>query len=266
MNGIELLAARFAQVKQRGEKALIAYITAGDPSLETTAKLVASLDQAGADIIEMGVPFSDPVADGPVIQRAVNRALANGTTLAGILDLAANLTNKVATPLVLMSYYNPILQYGLDQFCHDAARAGVAGIIVPDLPLEEAGPILAASELAGLAWIPLVAPTTDGQRLARIAAAGSGFVYCVTVTGITGTTQDVTGEIGRIAKEVRSLTELPVAAGFGIGTPEQAAAVARYCDAVVVGSAFVKLVEKQGKDSMKVVSELASQLKQALKG
>lgn len=265
MNGTEKLAAKFKEVKEKGEKALITYITAGDPNLETTARLVRGLEQAEADIIELGVPFSDPVADGPVIQRASTRSLLGGTSVTKILAMAAGLKDQVTVPLVLMSYYNPILQYGLVKFCSDAVQSGVAGIIVPDLPMEEAGELLESCCGAGLAFIPLVAPTSPKSRLARIADGGQGFIYCVTVTGITGTQQSVTGEIARMSGEIRELTDLPLAAGFGIATPEQAEAVAHYCDAVVVGSAFVKLVESQGEDSLDDVVKLTRQLKQALR-
>ncbi|SHF07487.1 tryptophan synthase subunit alpha [Desulforamulus putei] len=264
MTGVQQLAEKFALLKKRSEKALVTYITAGDPDMQTTGRLVLAMDRAGADIIELGVPFSDPSADGPVIQRASTRALRNHTNPAGILKLVEEVREKVKTPLVLMSYYNPILQYGLNAFCADAARAGVAGLIIPDLPVEEAGPLITEADKVGLALIPLAAPTSNRHRLAKITAAARGFIYCVTVTGITGTRQDVTGEIARLAGQVREFTDLPIVAGFGIATTDQAAAVARYCDGVVVGSALVRLVEEQGEDSLQSVAGLTRQLKGVL--
>lgn len=264
MTGVQQLAEKFALLKEGGQKALVTYITAGDPNLQTTGRLISAMDRAGADIIELGIPFSDPSADGPVIQRASTRALGSGTTPAGILKLVAEVRGSVTAPLVLMSYYNPILQYGLNAFCLDAARAGVAGLIIPDLPVEEAGPLINEADKVGLAVIPLVAPTSNRDRLAKVTAAARGFIYCVTVTGITGTRQDVTAEIDRLSAQVMEFTELPVVAGFGIATPDQAAAVARYCDGVVVGSALVRLVEEQAEDSIQSVAGLTGQLKAAL--
>ena len=264
MTGIERLNQTFATLIKRREKALITYLVAGDPDLKTTAKHIEAMAQAGADVIELGVPFSDPSADGPVIQRASARALSKGTHLADILRMVSEARQRVALPLIFMSYYNPILQYGLTRFCQDAAQAGVDGVIIPDLPVEEAGPLAAAASLKGLAIIPLAAPTSTRQRLAKIAALAQGFIYCVTVTGITGTKQVVTGEITGLARQIKELTELPVVAGFGIATPEQAVAVAQHCDGVVVGSALVRLVEELGENSPRAVADLTRQLKEAL--
>ncbi|ABO48803.1 tryptophan synthase, alpha chain [Desulforamulus reducens MI-1] len=264
MTGVEKINATFNKVREKHEKALVTYVTAGDPDLKTTGRLICSMDRAGADIIEIGIPFSDPSADGPVIQRASARALKEGTNPPAILELVKEVKEQVLAPLILMSYYNPILQYGLLEFCRDAANAGAAGLIVPDLPLEESTELLLAAGQVGLALIPLVAPTTNRRRLARITAAAQAFVYCVTVTGITGTSQNVTGEIEELSKEVREATELPMVAGFGIASPEQAVKVAKYCDGVVVGSALVKLVETHQEDSLEPVANLTRQLKQAL--
>ncbi|CCO09292.1 tryptophan synthase subunit alpha [Desulforamulus hydrothermalis] len=264
MNGVERLAATFEALKKRRQKALVTYITAGDPDLAATEKLVSAMDRAGADIIELGVPFSDPSADGPVIQRAAARALARQTTPADILRLAAKLNKTVRAPLVLMSYYNPVLQYGLKDFCLQAAGAGVAGLIIPDLPPEEAEPLLGEADKAGLAIIPLAAPTGHRRRFAKIAAVARGFIYAVTVTGITGTGQNVTAEIAGLAKRIREFTDLPILAGFGIATAEQAAAVAGCCDGVVVGSALVRLVEEQGTAGIPAVTGLVRSLKEAV--
>ncbi|GAB6157923.1 tryptophan synthase subunit alpha [Desulfotomaculum varum] len=264
MNGVERLAAAFKALKKRQQKALVTYITAGDPDLAVTGRLVSAMDGAGADIIELGVPFSDPSADGPVIQRAAARALAHQTTPADILRLVAELKNKVQAPIVLMSYYNPVLQYGLRDFCLHSAEAGVAGLIIPDLPPEEALPLLGEADKAGLAIIPLAAPTSHRRRLARVAAVARGFIYAVTVTGITGTRQDVTTEIAGLAKRIREFTDLPVLAGFGIATAEQAATVAGCCDGVVVGSALVRLVEEQGAAGIPAVAGFVRSLKEAM--
>lgn len=264
MTGVDRLTERFFKLKQKREKALVTYITAGDPNLATTANLVVAMDKAGADIIELGVPFSDPVADGPVIQRASVRALKNGSSLRGILDMVAELSLKVSAPLVLMTYYNPVLQYGLKDFCLQAVEAGVAGVIVPDLPAEEMYELVAFSKPVGLALIPLVAPTTSKERLNKATAEGSGFIYCVTVTGITGTAQNIMGDIARLAEEVGQCSPLPAVAGFGIATPEQASMVAKHCDGVVVGSALVKMVEEKGADSLADVFDFTARLKQAL--
>lgn len=255
----------FAGLKARREKGLVTYITAGDPDLSTTAGLVQAMDRAGADIIELGVPFSDPVADGPVIQRAASRALSGGVTLGKILDLVAGLRQKVAAPLILMGYYNPILQYGLAEFSRDAAAAGVDGVIVPDLPADEAGPLREATgDRIGV--VPLVAPVTGDDRLALVSSLARGFIYCITVTGITGTSQDVTRDIADLSRRVRAHSSLPLAAGFGISTPAQAAQVARHYDAVVVGSAIVKLIEAHGADSISAVTDLVRGLKTGLTG
>lgn len=264
MTGKEKLAAKFNQLNQKGEKALITFITAGDPDLPNTVKLISTLKGAGADIIELGVPFSDPVADGPVIQRASARSLAAGTNLRQIIQMVADVSDEVKLPLVLMSYYNPILQYGLARFCSDAANAGLAGIIIPDLPFEESRELISYTEKTGLAYIPLVTPTTNRARLELILSSGSGFVYCVTVTGVTGTSQDITGGISQLAQGVRALTGLPIVAGFGIATPQQAYMVAEHCDGVVVGSALVKLVEEMGDNSFYTLAAFTQQLKQAL--
>lgn len=264
MTGIERLYQTFTTLKKRREKALITYLVAGDPDLKATARQIEVMAQAGADIIEVGIPFSDPSADGPVIQRASARALSQGTQLAAVLQVVSEVRQRVTIPLIFMSYYNPILQYGLTRFCQDAAQAGVDGVIIPDLPVEEAGPLAAVASTKGLAVIPLAAPTSTKQRLAKIASLAQGFIYCVTVTGITGTKQVVTGEIAGLARQIKEFTELPVVAGFGIATPEQAAAVAQHCDGVVVGSALVRLIEELGENSPQAVADLTRQLKEAL--
>lgn len=198
------------------------------------------------DLIELGVPFSDPVADGPVIQAASKRALAAGVTLPEILELVKNLRSGLAVPLILMSYYNPLLQYGLERLTADLAAAGVDGLIVPDLPLEENPPLRQTLEPAGLALIPLVAPTTPGERLARIAATARGFIYCVSLTGVTGVREGLPPGIDEYLAGVRAVTDLPLGIGFGIGSPDQARLLAPMGDGIIVGSALVDVLYQEG--------------------
>jgi tryptophan synthase alpha chain len=240
------IAAAFAGSSGKHRKILIPFISAGDPSLEATERFVLALAEGGAGIIELGVPFSDPVADGPTIQRSTLRALDAGTTLAEILKLVVRLRTRTEVPLVLMSYYNPILQYGLDKFVHDAVSTGVDGVIIPDLPLEEAGVFVDRARPAGLDFIPLVAPTSTPERIRKICSIAGGFVYCVTVKGVTGSRKGLPTDLDRLVGEIRKHTGLPVAMGFGITTPAQAGALSRFCDGVIVGSAFVDLIAGAG--------------------
>ena len=254
----------FAKLKTSGEKAFIPFITAGDPDLATTVKLVQAMAAAGADIIELGVPYSEPVADGPVIQAATQRSLKTGTTLTEILKTVRVIRQTATVPLVLMSYFNPILQYRLDKFVADAVAAGVDGVIVPDLPVEEAQPLAQAAAAAGLHLIPLVAPTTTDNRLVAIAAQAQGFIYCVSITGVTGARQQVNTEIAALTRRVQAVSTLPVAVGFGVSTPEQAAVVAKQCDAVIVGSAIVKVIEQSPGTAVSQVAEMVKEFKAAL--
>ncbi|MBC7104889.1 MAG: tryptophan synthase subunit alpha, partial [Firmicutes bacterium] len=236
------LAARLGELASRGEKALIVYLMAGDPSPDATPVLVEAAARAGADVVELGIPFSDPLADGPVIQAAGQRALRAGTTVARVLSLAARIREASPVPLVFMTYYNPVLRYGPERFVADAARAGADGLIVPDLPVEEAGGLRDLADAAGLALVPLVAPTTPEGRIATIAASARGFIYCVSLTGVTGVRDRLPPELAEFTARVRRHARLPVALGFGISGPEHVAAVAPLVDAVVVGSALVKAV------------------------
>ena len=256
----------FAELKKQGRKALITFITAGDPDLNATCDLVDTLVAAGADIVELGVPFSDPLADGPTIQAASTRSLAQGTTLKKIIATVKEIRQRTEIPLILMTYYNPLYHYGLKKLVDDATDAGVDGLIVPDLPLEESAELrlLAADKLA---IIPLAAPTTPDSRLADIVAAGSGFLYYVTVTGITGERTSLPEELSHSLDRVKKIADtLPLAAGFGISTPEQARSVGRHADAIIVGSALVEIVARSGASAAgrKELSERVKALRQAL--
>jgi len=237
---------KFAALKKEGRKAFIAYITAGDPDLRTTALLIPALEKAGVDIIEIGVPFSDPVADGPVIQAASERALKSGVTLEKVFKMIAAVRKKSRLPIVLFGYYNPVLHYGNAAFACSAAASGVDGILVVDLPPEEAEELRRYTDPAGLSFITLAAPTTGRARIRKMVARASGFLYYISVTGVTGTTQPVLADIRSDLEKLKSVAALPIAVGFGISTPEQAASVAALADGVVVGSALVRLIGAKG--------------------
>lgn len=241
MNKIE---KTFKELKALNKKAFIPYIMAGDPSVEKTKELVLVLEECGADIIELGVPFTDPLADGPTIQRAAERALKGGVTLKGVLALVKDLRTKTRVPLVLMTYYNPVFKYGEERFVKDAKDAGVDGVIIPDLPPDEAGELIKTAKKAGLATIFLLAPTSTEDRIKKVAAAARGFIYYVSMTGITGAQILLDGSIGKSINNIRSITDKPVAVGFGISTPEEARAVSGISDGVIVGSAIVRKIQE----------------------
>ncbi|MTI79575.1 MAG: tryptophan synthase subunit alpha [Firmicutes bacterium] len=252
------------QLKEDKEKAFIPYIAAGDPNLNTTVELVKAMADAGADIIELGVPYSEPMADGPIIQKAVQRSLEQGTTLPKILDSVKLIRQTKQVPLVLMSYYNPILQYGLEDFVKDAVQTGVDGLIVPDLPVEECHQLFSLAVEEGLYLIQLVAPTTSNSRLKQVVRYSRGFVYCVSVTGVTGVREESNSKICDLTGEVKDATSLPIGVGFGVSTPEQATDMAQYCDAVIVGSAIVKEIENNPDNAINIVSKLVADFKSAL--
>ena len=232
---------RFTAQRKEGRAGLITYLTAGDPDPDTSARLFAGLATAGADLIEIGMPFSDPMADGPVIQEAGQRALRQGMNLRGTLAMVGELRRAdEATPIVLMGYYNPIYRYGAERFTHDAVAAGVDGIIVVDLPPEEDVELTAPARAAGLDVVRLAAPTSDDQRLPLIVERASGFIYYVAVAGITGTRSAEAASVAAAITRLRRFTQLPIAVGFGIRTPQQSAEVARVADAAVVGSSLVQ--------------------------
>lgn len=239
--------ALFSALRARGEKALVVYLTAGDPDPGRSLEYLCAAVEGGADIIEVGIPFSDPTADGPTIQAASARALAGNTTVRGVLSLVSSFRERHDTPVVLFGYYNPLFRYGVGPFCRDAARAGADGVLVVDLPAEEAGEMAPSARRAGLDWIPLVAPTSGSRRVRRASESGSGFLYMISVTGVTGVRTSLPPGIPGWAEEVRSVSRLPVAIGFGISTPAMARSAARHADAVVVGSACVRIVERHGR-------------------
>lgn len=262
------IAEAFA--KAAGEKnaaAFMPFVTAGYPDPDSWLEVCRILAAQGADLIEVGVPFSDPVADGPVIQATSQAALDNGVTPPAVLEMTARAAKETGVPLVLMTYFNPVLAYGLEAFARDAARAGAAGVIVPDLPPEEAGPWMEAAEAAGLDTVFLAAPTTTSGRLQRVLAACRGFLYYVSLTGVTGSALEVGSATLETLSRLRQASPLPVAVGFGVSQPEQARALAPAADGVIVGSALMKALLEAGspRAGLKAVEELAAGLAGALK-
>lgn len=237
---------------------LVAYITCGDPDLDTSRQVALAAISAGADVIELGVPFSDPVADGPVIQRASERALKHGTDLAGVLNVARQIRQQSDAGLIVFSYLNPVLQFGLEAFCAAAADAGVDGALVTDLPIEEAAEYLRAMKAHKLAAVFLAAPTSTDERLRAIAKHSRGFVYAISRTGITGARQELAGDARMLVDRLRGLTKLPIAVGFGVSTPEQFAEVGSFADAAVVGSAIVRCIEQNPAREAAAVGEFVS--------
>lgn len=255
--GPDRLARRFAALKAAGRGGLVTYLMAGDPDRETALSILRGLPAAGADIIELGMPFSDPMADGPAIQAAALRALAGGMTLAATLEtLAAFRKTDTETPVILMGYYNPVYAYGVEAFARDAAAAGADGLILVDLPPEEGDEVLPALRARGLHLIMLTTPTSDDARLGTILRHAGGFVYHVSIAGITGTMAAQDEAVAGMVARIRRQTDLPVAIGFGVTTPAQAAAFSRVADAAVVGSAIVRRIEA-GEDPLPFVAELA---------
>lgn len=234
----------FKGLRNRGGKALIPYIMAGDPSLDATKQFVLDLEASGADIIELGVPFSDPLADGPTIQRAAEISLQNGTTLRKVLSLVKEIRKVSGIPLVLMTYYNPVFKLGIESFIKKAVDAGVDGAIIPDLIPDEAEDYIAAARTHGLDTIFLLAPTSTPERIKKVVRASSGFIYYVSITGITGSKLSIEGPMKKTLDSIRAATNKPVAVGFGISNPAEASAVSQLADGVIVGSAIVKLIAR----------------------
>jgi len=243
---VSRIAPTFAALRGRGEVALVPFFVAGDPDPATTRELIRAAVAEGADLIELGVPFSDPMADGPVVQRAAARALAGGMTLARVLELVAELRADVQVPIVLFGYYNPFFRYGVEAIVRDAAAAGADGFLCVDLPPEESAELRAAARAAELDVIALLAPTTPRPRMRTIARAASGFLYFVSVLGVTGARDTLPAELPAWVRAARGVTELPLGVGFGVQRPDQAAWIASFADAVIVGSAIARRIEEGG--------------------
>jgi tryptophan synthase alpha chain len=259
----------FARLRERGERALMPYFSAGDPSLAETRRLVAAAERAGADVVELGVPFSDPIADGPVVQRAGARALAAGASLPRVLELVAGLrADGVKLPIALMTYYNPVLAFGLKSFARTAIDAGADAVIVPDLPYEECDPLRAEAEPAGLDLVQFVAPTSPAARVKAIARLARGFIYVVSVTGITGERRTLPPGLDAQIRTLRLVTTKPLCVGFGVSTPEQVGAVGKLADGILVGSAIVRLIERHTGDPSLIdeVAKFIGSLKAPLRG
>ena len=257
----------FRELRARNEAALIPYVVAGDPNLDATAALVREFAARGADIIELGVPFSDPMADGPANQRASQRGLKSGASLTAILAMVSELRKETEIPFILFGYFNPIFHYGCERLCADAARAGVDALLVVDLPPDEAAELKTPARANGLDLIFLLAPTTPIERARKVVSTASGFIYYVSVTGVTGARSVLASDLEEQVTNLRSVTDLPIGVGFGISTPEQAGQVARFADAVVVGSAISLLIEAnaQSPDLVTRVGELVGSMKRAMK-
>ena len=256
----------FNRLKKKNETALIPYIMAGDPDLSTTKTLIFEMEKAGCDIIELGAPFSDPLADGPTIQKAAIRSLKNHTSIADVLGLVADVRKSSKIPLILMTYYNLIFHYGEERFVHDAVAAGLDGIILPDLPPEEAGTLIALSKNAGLDTIFLLAPTSTEDRIKLVCRVAQGFVYYVSLTGVTGARAGIQSSVEGSLKKIKAVTDKPVAVGFGISTPDQAAQIAHWgVDGVIVGSALVKVIEEHG-NSPELVEKVVAFIKALKQG
>lgn len=236
----------FAALRTEGRTGLVTYVTAGDPTMARTAEILTTLDRSGADVLEVGVPFSDPLADGPVIQRATERALAGGATLAGVLGMLAGVRGGIRAPIVIFSYANPILRMGLESFVSEARAAGVDGVLTLDMPPEEGATFRAAFAGAGIDTIFLLSPTTTAERIRRASELGSGFLYGISRLGVTGVRDQVDDSARELAARVKSATKLPLALGFGISRPEHIRAIGQWADAAVVGSALVKVIAEHG--------------------
>ncbi|MEW6536105.1 MAG: tryptophan synthase subunit alpha [Candidatus Auribacterota bacterium] len=257
----------FTNLRNTGRTGFVAYITAGDPTIEFTEKLIPVLEKAGVDLLEVGVPFSDPLADGPVIQDAADRALKHNTNLDDIFSMIKHLRTSSELPIILFTYLNPLFQYGVDRFALSCKESGVDGALVLDLPPEESAEYKAAMDKNGLDTVFVMAPTTSETRMKLIADASSGFIYYVSRTGVTGEKSDVSAEIGEKVRLIRSVTNKPIAIGFGVSNPDQVSIIAKHADAVVVGSAIVRHINefKDSSDIMQCIGEYVSSLVQPLK-
>jgi len=264
---VSRLDPTFQGLRERGARALVTFFTAGDPSLDVTERLIVEVDARGADVIELGVPFSDPIGDGPVNQRSAERALRAGTSLARVLETVSRVRDRVRAPLVLMTYYNPLYAFGLKAFSRTAVDAGVDGVLVLDLPPEEATDLAAEGAVVGLDIIHMVAPTSTAPRLRLIARRSQGFIYVVSRTGVTGERADVPADLAGQVRALRMVTTKPICVGFGISQPEQVATVGALADGVIVGSAIVRMIEDRAGSPTLVedVGEFISELKAPLR-
>lgn len=244
-------------------KAFIPFITAGDPSLDITEQLILKMAEAGADLIELGIPFSDPIAEGIAIQEADERALASGTTTDKIFQMVEGIRTRTQVPLAFMTYINPIYTYGAEKFLSNCSKCGIDAIIVPDMPFEEKGELKPYCEKYGVALISLIAPTSH-DRIRLIAGEAEGFIYCVSSMGVTGVRSEITTNIGEMVRMVKEVRDIPCAIGFGISTPEQARTMAQYADGVIVGSAIVKMVAQYGRDCLEPVADYVKKMKAAV--
>jgi tryptophan synthase alpha chain len=254
------IAGAFRRLAKSNEAALIPYLTVGYPALELTKRILPIMGRQGADLIELGIPFSDPLADGATVQRASHAALEGGVTVADCLTVAAEARRSNEVPLLFMSYYNPVHRYGLERFAMDAGASGVDGLIIPDLPPEEAADIKVACDAAQIDLIFLLAPTSTDERIERVVEMASGFIYCVSLVGVTGARSEIGDSARRLVERVRTFTNLPLAVGFGISRPEQVAQVAAFADGAVVGSALVNLIESHP-DEDEVILEVSDYLR-----
>lgn len=256
---------RFASIRETGHKALITFITAGDPDINSTYDLVLAMEKAGADVIELGIPYSDPLADGPTIQASSARALMNGIKIPHIMNIVKKIREKSSIPLVYLVYYNSIFKYGIEKFIAEASNAGIDGLIIPDLPIEERKDIIEEADKYGVYLIPLVAPTSK-ERIKLITQNGKGFVYCVSTTGVTGVRHDIETDINEYMKIVSQYTNMPKALGFGISGPDMAKRFKQYCEGIIVGSAIIeRIAEAHNKTEMlSEVEKFVSSLKDVL--
>ncbi|WP_446899609.1 tryptophan synthase subunit alpha [Clostridium sp. LBM24168] len=262
MNRID---AKFKKLKEKNEKAMISFITAGDPDFETTSELVYSMEKAGADIIELGVPYSDPIADGPTIQKSSARSLKNGTTISKIMDCVKYIRSNTEVPLVYLVYYNSVFKYGIERFISQCRNVGIDGIIIPDLPIEERKDILKIANKYEIALIPLIAPTSK-ERIKRIVNNASGFIYCVSTNGVTGERNEISTNMDEYMAIVSRYTDIPKAIGFGISNAEMAERLKKYCDGIIIGSAIVKKVDeiKNKRDMIENVKKFVKSVKAVL--
>ncbi len=267
-NGAARIERVYHELEKKNEKALITFITAGDPSLEVTEELILEMEASGADIIELGIPFSDPMADGPTIQASSERALGKGVHIREVLGLVKNVRKKSNIPIILFGYYNPVFAYGLEKFACDAKRAGVDGVLIVDLPPEEAGEFQAELRGVGLALVFLLTPVSDEKRMRLVASKGSGFIYFVSLTGVTGARTQMKAHVAGHIKELRRFTKLPVGVGFGVSSPAQAKDIGVHADGVIVGSAIIDIIAKKGarKSCVAEVGRFVASLKDALRG